>query len=77
MGIQSGPKTGPADADDIVTLNITRVPVTGDLQVDVHYKAGDRGGNLANWEHSAAFKSKIEETYAEVIAAINAAEGLS
>jgi len=65
-------KGGTADASDIVAINVTRIP-SGDLQVDVHYK----GGSLLSWNHSAGFKSKIEETYPEILAAINAQEGLS
>ncbi|NIT79604.1 MAG: hypothetical protein GWN58_33140 [Anaerolineae bacterium] len=65
-------KGGTADASDIVAFEITRKP-DGNLLVDVHYK----GGSLTKWENSAAFKAKIEETYPEVLAAINAQEGLS
>lgn len=70
-------KGGSADADDIVAINITRVPGTGVLQVDVHYNAGDSGRSIINWNSSEAFKAKIEETYPEVLAAINAQEGLA
>jgi hypothetical protein len=75
MGI-TNTKGGLADNDDILTIQLVRVPTTGVLQVEVGYKAGDTGKSLT-LDASAGFRTQIEGTYAEIKNAINIAEGLT
>jgi hypothetical protein len=78
MGI-TNTKGGLADNDDILTIQLVRVPTTGVLQVEVGYKAGDTGKSLTldTLDASAGFRTQIEGTYAEIKNAINIAEGLT
>ena len=67
---------GTADSDAIRRINIVRKS-SGDLTVEVFCNVGPNLKNLRKFTASAEFKASIEETYAEIVAAINTAEGLS
>lgn len=66
-------KQGTADDSSILGMNIVRQP-DGNLQVEVFYEAGV--SKHLTLTASENFKTRIEGTYAEIIAAINVAEGL-
>lgn len=68
-------KQGSADDSSILGMNLVRQP-DGNLQVEVFYKVGDESKHLT-LNATENFKARVEGTYAEIISAINVAEGLA